>query len=220
MQNNQGQSELAAALAKAQADMQNAPLNRVNSHYKSKYADLAAIRDAVTPALTKHGLAVTQTPTFHGETFVLVTTLRHVSGETVESVYPLPLDKPQVMGSALSYARRYSLAAMCGIAAEEDDDANAAQTGDAKAQAPKRQNTVRQPEDAADIKSMARDWVQQQLDHIATFEHVSDLEEWLDKPAISKGIAKLEAQEPELHNTLLHGIAMIRDGLNKMESAA
>ena len=53
--------KLAEALAAAQGEMKNAPLNKVNPHFKSKFADLASIRDASTPALSKHGIAVTQT---------------------------------------------------------------------------------------------------------------------------------------------------------------
>jgi len=210
------QDTLHAALAKAQAEMKNAPLNKVNPHFKSKYADLASIRDSVIPALTANGIAVTQTPEFHDGNWVLVTTLRHSGGSFIDSAYPLTIDKPQAMGSQLTYARRYALAAMCCISADEDDDANAAQ----ETAKPVRQNTVRQPEDAKEITEGARQWVQDQLDHIATFEMVSDLEEWLDKSATSKGIAKLEKQEPALHTTLTHGIAMVRNGLMKLENVA
>ena len=121
---------LAAALAKAQGEMQNATLNKTNPHFRSRYADLAAIRDAVTPALSKHGLSIMQfTRVADGGGLILVTRIAHSSGEAIEGDYPLPLipDKPQAMGSAMTYARRYCLAAMCGIAAEEDDDGNEAQ---------------------------------------------------------------------------------------------
>src|SRR5690625_4675114 len=88
---------LSDALAKAQAEMKNAPLSKVNPHFRSKYADLPAVRDATLPALTKHGLAILQAPTVTGEgQFVLVTRLMHSSGEWIESSYPLPMgDKPQ-----------------------------------------------------------------------------------------------------------------------------
>jgi hypothetical protein len=121
--------KLYEALAKAQGEMQNAILNKVNPHFKSKYADLPTIRDATIPTLAKHGLSVTQFTRIHESNLVLVTRLAHSCGEFVEGEYPLPfqVDKPQAMGSAMTYARRYGLAAMCGIAAEEDDDANAAQ---------------------------------------------------------------------------------------------
>ncbi len=122
-----GTPRLNKALAAAQAEMTNAALNKVNPHFKSKYADLAEIRDTALPVLTAHGLSVTQTPQFVGERFVLVTTLRHESGEEVSSEWPLPSNiEPQKMGSALTYARRYGLSAIVCISAEEDDDGNAA----------------------------------------------------------------------------------------------
>lgn len=131
--------KLASALAKAQAEMENAPLNKTNPHFRSKYADLAAIRDATMPALAKNGLAIVQfTKVCDDGSIRLVTRLMHQSGETIEGEYPLPMaaDKPQVMGSAITYARRYCWAAMCGITADEDDDANEAQANAPK-QAPK-----------------------------------------------------------------------------------
>ena len=120
-------NELAAALAKAQAEMKNATLNKINPHFKSKYADLAMIRDTVTPALAKHGIAVSQGIDTLDSSIVVVTRLLHSSGQWIESRIPIAYDKPQAMGSAITYARRYSLSAMCSIAADEDDDANAAQ---------------------------------------------------------------------------------------------
>jgi hypothetical protein len=122
-------NELAGALAKAQGEMKNAAFDKVNPHFKNKYATLAAIRDAITPTLTKNGISVIQ-PTVMGEGVLVVTTrLMHSSGQWIESEYPIINDtnKPQAMGSALTYARRYSLAAICGIASDEDDDANAAE---------------------------------------------------------------------------------------------
>lgn len=118
-------NELAAALAKAQGEMKNAVLNKVNPHFKNRYADLAAIRDAVIPPLTKHGIAVVQAL----DASSVLTRLVHTSGQWIESVCPIPNGGDmQKMGSAITYARRYSLSAICGIAADEDDDANAAST--------------------------------------------------------------------------------------------
>lgn len=114
---------------KAQAELKNASLNKTNPHFKSRYADLAEIRDTVMPTLTKHGLALIQYTQVGGAGFYLVTRLMHESGEMIESRFPLPEDvtKPQQMGSAITYARRYMMASICGITAEEDDDGNAAQ---------------------------------------------------------------------------------------------
>lgn len=121
-------SELMTALAAAQAEMSNAPFNQTNSHFKNKYADLASIRDATIPHLAKHGLSIHQVTQMWDQGMFLVTRLGHVSGSWLESVYPLPnSSKPHEMGSAITYARRYSWAAITGIAAEEDEDGNAAQ---------------------------------------------------------------------------------------------
>ena len=120
-------NELAAALAKAQSEMRNAKLNKVNPHFKSRYADLAEIRDTVTPALTKNGIAVVHGmgPT-DGGGLVVMTRLIHSSGQWIESGFPVAYDKPQTMGSAITYGRRYNLSAIVNIAADDDDDANAA----------------------------------------------------------------------------------------------
>lgn len=119
-------NEIAAALAKAQGEMKNAFLNKVNPHFKSKYADLAGIRDAVTPALSKNGLAIVQGTEMQGTTLMVFTRLVHSSGQWFESHFPVQIDKPQAMGSGITYGRRYTLSAIVNIAADEDDDANAA----------------------------------------------------------------------------------------------
>lgn len=118
---------LATALALAQAEMTNAAYNKVNPGFKSRYADLAAIREVTLPALNKNGLALIQTTQFAEGRLMLVTRLAHKGGQWIEGTYPIAIsDKPQVMGSALTYARRYAWAALCGITAEEDDDAEVA----------------------------------------------------------------------------------------------
>lgn len=129
MKTSEQLNELAGALAKAQIEMGNAAFNKVNPHFKNKYADLAAIRDAVVPILAKHNIAVIQPPVMGDGVLIVTTRLMHSSGQWIESEYPIINDtgKPQAMGSALTYARRYSLAAICGIASEEDDDGEAAQ---------------------------------------------------------------------------------------------
>jgi len=120
--------QLATALAAAQAEMQNATLNKENPHFRSRYADLASIRDAVVPPLAKQGIAVVQMTDIDDGAMLVRTRLIHKSGEWVEATYPITCDmgKPQAIGSCVTYARRYALAAICGIAAEEDDDGNEA----------------------------------------------------------------------------------------------
>ncbi len=115
-------NEIAGALAKAQAVMKNAPMNKTNPHFKSKFADLASVRDTVIPALSANGIAVVQAL---GDNCVM-TRILHASGQWIESACPIPPGADmQKMGSAITYARRYSLSAICGIAADEDDDAEA-----------------------------------------------------------------------------------------------
>lgn len=126
-----GKTNLSAALAKAQAECQNVVMNKTNPHFKSRYADLAAVRDAIIPIFAKHGLSIVQAPTtndFSG--FSLETRLIHSSGEYMVWNFPLPTDvnKMQSIGSAISYARRYTYSSLAAIASEEDDDGNAATT--------------------------------------------------------------------------------------------
>lgn len=120
---------LSAAVAAAQLKMKNANLNKVNPHFKSPYADLAGIRDAVIPAFAEQGVAVVQLLDQNDNGDVLVTKLI-MGAEEIVSTCPIIVDNkrgPQPFGSALTYARRYSLAAIAGISADEDDDGNSAQ---------------------------------------------------------------------------------------------
>ncbi len=121
--------KLSTAFVAAQAELKNAVFDKTNPHFKSKYATLAGMRDGLVATLSKHGLAVIQGSDVTEAGPVVNTRLVHTSGQWIESAYPIAMDKPQQMGSAVTYARRYSLAAICGIASEEDDDGNAAQNG-------------------------------------------------------------------------------------------
>ena len=121
-------NELAAALAKAQGAMKGAAKDADNPFFKSKYADLASVWDACREALSANSLAVVQTmDSDSADTVTIVTTLMHSSGQWVSgrlTMHPVKPD-PQGIGSAITYARRYALAAMVGVA-PEDDDGNAA----------------------------------------------------------------------------------------------
>ncbi len=132
---DQPNASIAAALAAAQGQMKNASFDKVNPHFKSKYASLAAILDVIREPLAKNGLAVTQTLEGGANgTLFLITTLRY-GAEGINSWYPLPSNvKPQEFGSALTYARRYSLSALLNISADDDDDANIANNSKAKAE--------------------------------------------------------------------------------------
>ena len=121
-------SELAKALAQAQTEMVNPKETANNPFFKSKYSPLDEVLALVRPILAKHGLVVLQSPGGDGTMTTVTTTILHASGEWVRSdvltLHPSKADA-QGLGGAVTYGRRYSLAAMLGIAgAGEDDDAN------------------------------------------------------------------------------------------------
>ena len=118
---------LAAALSKAQGVMEGATKAGLNPHFKSKYADLASVWDACRKPLADNGLSVVQLPGGDGQTLSVTTILMHESGEWIEGTMTMTPTKndPQGVGSCLTYARRYALAATVGIS-PEDDDGNAA----------------------------------------------------------------------------------------------
>jgi len=124
-----GIDKLAMALAKAQSEMTNPKKTHTatGKSFSYHYADLAEIIDTVRPVLSKHGIAYVQVVRSNGKN-ILETRLIHESGQFLDSTYPLPetLMDAQAMGSAITYARRYSLCAILGIAAEDDEDGLAA----------------------------------------------------------------------------------------------
>jgi ERF superfamily len=123
--------KLAAALSKAQGSITGALKESANPFFKSKYADLAACWDACRKALSENGLAVIQTPEVGNGYVTIVTLLAHESGEWIRSWLPMrPKDfSPQAVGSTMTYARRYALAAMVGLAQVDDDAESAQQRG-------------------------------------------------------------------------------------------
>jgi hypothetical protein len=130
-------NELAASLAIAQGAMSVAIKDSTNPHFRSKYADLSSVIDAVRPHLSANGICFVQEPTTEAGMLVVETTLYHKSGQWISSKLSVACKdlSPQPVGSATTYARRYALMAICGIAPAEDDDGEAAQ-GRAQPQRP------------------------------------------------------------------------------------
>ncbi len=124
MQKSDEINELAGALTKAQCKLEGAKMDGENPFFKAKYATLASVWDACRKPLTDNGLSVVQTCSVgEGEGLVLNTTLLHTSGQWIGgelAVKPTKND-PQGIGSAITYARRYGLAAIVGICPEDDD---------------------------------------------------------------------------------------------------
>lgn len=123
---------LAKALAKFQADIKDPARDKDNPYFKSKYVALDGLLDAVRPVLAANGLSFIQSPVSNGQDMGVATLLMHDSGEWIESD-PFMLhavkNDPQAGGSAITYARRYSLSAVLGVAWDDDDDANMATKG-------------------------------------------------------------------------------------------
>ena len=120
------QASLVEALANAQSEMRNPAFDKVNPHFKSKFASLAAVRDAVVPVLARHGVAMTQTYDLRDGAQVLLTTL-YKGNETIVSAVPLPAyQQSQQWASATTYIRRVSLMAIAGVCGDDDDDAEEA----------------------------------------------------------------------------------------------
>lgn len=132
--------ELAKAMAKAQGEIENASKNAKNPHFRSKYADLAEVLNTVRPVMSANGISISQFPAFEQGIASVETIVMHSSGEWMSGVSSAPVSKQdaQGVGSALTYLRRYSLAAIAGIA-QEDDDANSAVGGQQRQQQPQRQ---------------------------------------------------------------------------------
>lgn len=191
---------LAAALAKAQGMMSHASKDAQNPHFRSRYADLAAVWSAVREPLSANGLSVVQTVAQGDGTVGVRSLLLHASGEWICSVLEMPVAQktPQGYGSALTYARRYALAALVGIA-QDDDDAEAATRPSApvlppaqkRTPVPREQSPAPAPRPAAATPD--DDPVERALIAIAEAQTADDLQP-LTKLVVQLGVAK----EPEV----------------------
>lgn len=115
--------QISTALCQAQYDFSAAKKDSANPFFKSKYADLASVQAAAKESLHTNSLVYTQLPYNFQDMVGVKTILLHKSGQWIKSELLLPLDKktPQAAGSVITYARRYSLAAILGIPQEDDD---------------------------------------------------------------------------------------------------
>lgn len=130
MKNSEQIDKLAAALAKAQGALTSAPKQKTNPHFKSKYADLPALWEVSRKVLSDNGLALLQLPRHVPEGGICIeTVLTHSSGQWIADdglFVPATKQDAQGYGSAMTYARRYSMGAILGLVSDEDDDGNGA----------------------------------------------------------------------------------------------
>ena len=193
--------ELGTALAKAQAEIKAALKDSKNPHFKSSYADLTSVWDACRSALTKNGLSVIQKTDFSEGEVWLETMLLHSSGEHITGRYPLRPQQqtPQGYGSALTYARRYSLAAMVGVVADEDDDGNAAsapRSETIRPVEPPQSTMAGRKNEAAGIRA-AREWANESIAFLKNVESPKVFSKWYDDPDTEKRRKFISREIPE-----------------------
>jgi len=159
-----GEKTLVEALAKAQSEMDSPVKDKKNPQFSSLYASLGSIITAVKPALNNNGIAYVQR-SLPVEGGISVETVFYGMGETIETgpvTIPAAKVTPQGFGSAMTYAKRYSLAMACGVDADEDDDGNAAEQEvpkNAKAPAAKAKKTAK-----TDVVPTSEDFFKQNTD--------------------------------------------------------
>ena len=128
LQTSQNTEKLDNALSKAQGELKNATLDKVNPFFKSKYADLSTVLLTVRPVLSANGISISQWPTYReGSNLVHLVTRVACGGQWMLSESALPSAKKDAHGyaAAITYLKRISLSAIIGVSFEEDDDGNA-----------------------------------------------------------------------------------------------
>lgn len=220
--------KIAGALAKAQAAFTNPPRNRevtVRSDkgtYTFAYATFDAILDSVRKPLTENGISYAQTVEFDdaGKPRV-VTTLMHESGQWLASRLPIVFDgekrNNQAFGSALTYAKRYGLTAILGVAADEDDDANGADGNGIERKtdrAPAKQPTVKTAAPAAvppAPQRTARQWADDAIKTVKAMRTPEEIGGW--QAANKADLDKLEGKASAEYTRLIDAINERLDAL-------
>lgn len=195
------------AIAAAQGEIENAGKDAKNPHFGSKYATLAAIYDACRASLSKNGVAVVQAPYNAGTDIGVATMLGHKSGEWLKStlcVKPMKFDA-QGAGSVITYLRRYSLAAMVGVAPEDDDGEAAVGRPDSKPQrtaAPARATNGNGGDERA---TKARSYAQEAMAKCRAFKDGKTFDDW--HAHNRNAIAAVRDLDPALHGQLLAAVS-------------
>ena len=181
-------NNFAKAFIKAQAEMVNASKDSTNPHFKSKYADLTAVRDACVPFLNKHGIAVLQPVVQLENKQYIKTTLLHESGEEYSCLTEImhAQNTAQAHGSGITYARRYGLQSLVCIGAEDDD-------GEKASEKPKQE--VRNDED---VRAGAENWFKKFKEDAENCESLDELEGLSKKN--EDALKRLSKKYPDLYD--------------------
>lgn len=155
------------ALAKAQGELVNVEATSTNPHFRSRYADLGAILAVVSPVLSRHGIALVQSPYNAPDGAVgVVTQLFYEDGSSVLSTLEITPEKANAhgVGSAITYARRYTLAALVGVA-QDDDDGNEAVASPGRSLAKPAKKRAKKAAPPEDEGSTIRAWLDARREH-------------------------------------------------------
>lgn len=160
---------LAQALSDFQRFLPSVSLDASNPHFKSRFTTLANLSKTILPKLAEHGFAFSVGSFVDNGVLVLDAHLIHESGESRSAQFPIHETNPQKVGSAVTYYRRYALAALSGVVADEDDDGNAAsaespaqrQVNQAKARPAPKPAPKNAPAGVAAIKAKIGELIQQ-----------------------------------------------------------
>lgn len=224
MQTSEAIDQLATALAKAQAAMENPPKNREvevrtkqGGTYKFKYTTLDTVIDTIRKPLSDNGIAFLQSlQTVEGK-LRLATRVMHSSGQWLETETPVMVsdDGMQALGSAQTYAKRYALSALFGLAADEDDDGNAGDGNtvkDAK-KAPAKPVQAAPPAPKPEApkaktpQALAADWVAKAKADIADMVSADDVDGFLrDNTRFVESLGKYPELEAEFDAFVKHAI--------------
>lgn len=210
----------AEAFVKLQGEIKPAVKDATNPAFRSKYADLSAVWEAVRGPLADNGFGVIQAPQFEGETMFLETTLLHASGDRMVSRYPLRPMKhdPQGYGSAITYAKRYALSAMLGVVADDDDDGNAA-SGNGKPAASKPSTlSTSEPLYDEDPDGQCKAWCDKEIGKFNALTRLPDLLMWQDEREAE--LHRLLGKSPKMHRYLMDAFQAKQAQLSKKTEKA
>ena len=158
MNKSESIKELATALCKAQSEMKFAVMDAANPFFKSRYADLASVIEAVKLPFANNGISFVQGTDFEDTAVIIETMLMHSSGEWLSSrlkMQPVKND-PQSVGSAITYGKRYGLQAIAGVPSDDDGNAATHQSAPAAKPAPAKPMPAKVKEAAAALKPHAK----------------------------------------------------------------
>lgn len=206
MKTSENITEVAKALSLMQGSMDPAKKDKVNPFFKSQYADLSSIWQAIREPLMENGLSVVQDAVTLEQGISVVTRILHSSGQWIEFgplMVPLAKKDAQSVGSAISYAKRYAIGSALGVVAETDDDGNRATKS-----APS--------EEHRDMRPISKDQYEKLLEIVGPMEeYKSQVLEYLKK---SEGIEFLEQIPVRLYTKVYTGAKVKREAYDKEQA--